>query len=192
MTEQRFTIAVPDEAIDDLNRRLRQTRWPDTVTGSGWTYGLDVNWMKSMADYWLSTYPGSEVAVLLAMARVLLDEELYDRAFVERWVNWEDYLRAERADLEPTFDSFILAIKERYAEFTPEYAEQESGVAAATIVEIARLAGRAGSAFSTHVWRGAASGHLGGWQGGNLDRDLRGMVWRERSRRNERRPKAAE
>jgi len=118
----------------------------------------------SMADYWLSTYPGSEAAVLLAMARVLLDEELYDRAFVERWVNWEEYLRAERADLEPTFDNFILALKEHYAEFTPEYAEQESGVAAATIVEVARLAGRAGSAFSTHVWRGAASGNLGGWQ----------------------------
>src|SRR5215831_5093910 len=56
MTEQRFTISVPDKAIDDLHRRLRQTRWPDTVTDSGWTYGLDLNWMKSMADYWLNHY----------------------------------------------------------------------------------------------------------------------------------------
>jgi pimeloyl-ACP methyl ester carboxylesterase len=56
MTEQRFTISVPDEAIDDLHRRLRQTRWPDTVTGSGWTYGLDLAWMKSIADYWLNQY----------------------------------------------------------------------------------------------------------------------------------------
>jgi pimeloyl-ACP methyl ester carboxylesterase len=56
MPEQRFRIAVPDEAIDDLHRRLRETRWPDTVTGSGWTYGLDVDWMKSLADYWLNQY----------------------------------------------------------------------------------------------------------------------------------------
>src|SRR5262245_42309488 len=56
MTEQRFTISVPDEAIDDLRQRLRQTRWPDTVTGSGWTYGLDLAWMKSVADYWLNQY----------------------------------------------------------------------------------------------------------------------------------------
>jgi pimeloyl-ACP methyl ester carboxylesterase len=56
MTEQRFTISVPDEAIEDLHRRLRQTRWPDTVTGSGWTYGLDVDWMKSIADCWLNHY----------------------------------------------------------------------------------------------------------------------------------------
>src|SRR5262249_26675192 len=53
MTEQQFAISVADEAIDDLHRRLRQTRWPDTVTGSGWTYGLDLDWMESIADYWL-------------------------------------------------------------------------------------------------------------------------------------------
>src|SRR5256885_290895 len=56
MTEQRFTISVSDEAIDDLRRRLRETRWPDTVTGSGWTYGLDLDWMKSIADYWLNQF----------------------------------------------------------------------------------------------------------------------------------------
>jgi pimeloyl-ACP methyl ester carboxylesterase len=56
MPEQRFTISVTDEAIDDLHRRVRQTRWPDTVTDSGWTYGLDLDWMKSIADYWLNQY----------------------------------------------------------------------------------------------------------------------------------------
>jgi len=56
MTEHRFTISVPDEVIDDLHRRLRQTRWPDTVTDSGWTYGLDLDWMESIADYWLNRY----------------------------------------------------------------------------------------------------------------------------------------
>src|SRR5262245_9040264 len=56
MPEQRFRIEVPDEAIDDLHRRLRETRWPDTVTGSGWAYGLDVDWMRSIADHWLNQY----------------------------------------------------------------------------------------------------------------------------------------
>lgn len=56
MTEQRFTISVTEEVIDDLHRRLHQTRWPDTVTDSGWTYGLDLDWMESIADYWLNQY----------------------------------------------------------------------------------------------------------------------------------------
>src|SRR2546425_4949775 len=43
-------------------------------------------------------------------------------------------------------------------------AENESGVPAATIVEVARAIGRAGPALATHVWRNAAAGNLGGWQ----------------------------
>jgi len=48
----------------------------------------------SMADYWLAPWPGSEAALLLAMAHVLIRERRYDREFVRRWVNWEEYLRS--------------------------------------------------------------------------------------------------
>src|SRR5438874_6553996 len=47
----------------------------------------------SMADYWLSPWPGTEAAILLAMARLLVSERRYDRAFVEKWTNWDEYLR---------------------------------------------------------------------------------------------------
>lgn len=116
------------------------------------------------ADYWLSSWPGSEPAILLAMANVILQEDLYDRAFMERWVNWEEYLRSEHPGTELTFDQFIRAIKAHYLSYTPEYAERESGVQASLIVDVAREAARAGSAFATHVWRNAASGNEGGWQ----------------------------
>jgi anaerobic selenocysteine-containing dehydrogenase len=118
----------------------------------------------SMADWWLSPWPGTEGALLLAMARVLIQERRYDREFVRRWVNWEEYLRAERPDLPPTFEAFERALDELYAAFTPEFAEQESGVAAATIVEVARAIGEAGPALATHIWRNTAAGNLGGWQ----------------------------
>jgi anaerobic selenocysteine-containing dehydrogenase len=116
------------------------------------------------ADYWLSTWPGSEAAVLLAICNVLLKENLFDREFVRRWVNWQEFMREERPDKPQDFDGFIDALKQIYAEFTPEFAEKESGASAAAIVEIAREIGRAGSALSTHVWRSAAAGNLGGWQ----------------------------
>jgi anaerobic selenocysteine-containing dehydrogenase len=118
----------------------------------------------SMADWWLSPWPGTEGAVLLAMARLLVVERLWDREFVRRWVNWAEYLREERSDLPPRFEAFEEALTERYAAYTPEFAEQESGVPAATIVEVAREIGRAGPAVATHVWRNAAAGNLGGWQ----------------------------
>src|SRR5262249_55966669 len=62
-------------------------------------------------------------------------------------------------------DHFIEVLKRTYAQYTPEFAARESGVDAAAIVEVAREAGRAGSAVATHVWRNAAAGNLGGWQG---------------------------
>lgn len=40
----------------------------------------------SMADYWLATHPGSEAAVLLAMAKIILDEGMYNSAFRRDWV----------------------------------------------------------------------------------------------------------
>jgi len=118
----------------------------------------------SMADWWLSPWPGSEAAVLLAIARLLVTERRYNRDFVRRWVNWEEYLREERPDLPVTFESFERALEELYAGYTPEFAAKEAGIDPATIVEIARAIAQAGSALATHVWRNTAAGNLGGWQ----------------------------
>ena len=117
----------------------------------------------SMSDYWLPTYPGTEAAVLLAMARIILEEGLYNRPFLENWTNWETYLEKRHPDTPVTFENYIEKMIGEYEEFTPEYGEKESGVPAATIREVAIKIGEAGSRFSTHNWRSAASGNLGGW-----------------------------
>ena len=41
------------------------------------------------ADYWVSPYPGSEAAILLAIANYLIQNNLYDREFVETLVELE-------------------------------------------------------------------------------------------------------
>jgi len=119
---------------------------------------------SAKANMWLPAYSGTEGALLLAMVNVLLHEELYDREFVRTWVDWRGYLRADRSDLAVTFDNFIIALKELYAEYTPAFAADETGVDAGQIVEAARAIGRAKSRFSTHNWRSAAAGNLWGWQ----------------------------
>ena len=149
----------------------------------------------SMADYWMPTYPGSEAAVLLAMAGVIIRERLFNEKFLRDWVNWRESLEelrnlrpgapteaAEPQDLseaatekrsfsahrgaepgENTFDEFIAELGKYYSQHTPEFAEQESGVPAATIIDVARQIGRAGTRFSCHNWRSAGAGNLGGW-----------------------------
>ncbi len=118
----------------------------------------------SKADYWLSSWPGSEAALLLAMCNVILQEGLYNREFVKQWVNWQEYLREEHPEKPQTFESFIDLLKENYSQYSVEFAAKESGVPAEQISEVAREIGRAGSALATYVWRNAAAGNLGGWQ----------------------------
>ena len=50
-----FTIDVSKNVLDDLKRRLQQTRWPDEV-GGNWQYGADLGYMKSLCDYWLTEF----------------------------------------------------------------------------------------------------------------------------------------
>ena len=119
---------------------------------------------SAKADLWLPAYSGTEGALLLAIARILLEEDLFDRAFVRNWVNWREYLEALHPDRPVTFESFLDALKAEYAQYTPAFAAAETGVAAERIVEAAHAIARAGNRFATHSWRAAAAGNLWGWQ----------------------------
>ena len=118
----------------------------------------------SMADYWMPTYPGTEAAVLLAMAKVILDENRFDAKFMRTWTNWQDLDVPELKAEGQSFEAAIDVLKRHYARFTPEFAEKESGVKAEAIVKVAHDIADAGSRFASHLWRGSASGNLGGWQ----------------------------
>ena len=56
MTPRPFSIDVPRAVLDDLKRRLEQTRWPAPIPGAGWEYGADVAYVRELCDYWRTTY----------------------------------------------------------------------------------------------------------------------------------------
>jgi anaerobic selenocysteine-containing dehydrogenase len=116
------------------------------------------------ADHWLSPVPGSEAAILLAVARHLITTKRYDADFVRRWWNWRQYLADRHPDREQTFETFGSVLEELYADFTVEFAARESGVEAETIAAVAEAVAGAGTRLATHTWRSASAGNLGGWQ----------------------------
>lgn len=116
------------------------------------------------ADVWVSPHPGSEAAIMLAVANYLIQNDLYDREFVRRWWNWEEYMAVEHPELETSFEGFETALKNLYSEYTFEYAAKEAGVDARQLEEVARMVSTAGTRFSSHNWRSAAAGNSGGWQ----------------------------
>lgn len=56
MNRQPFTIHVSDDVLDDLRTRLARTRWPDQVEGAGWDYGVNLDYIRSLTDYWLNGF----------------------------------------------------------------------------------------------------------------------------------------
>ncbi len=146
----------------------------------------------SMSDVWLPTYPGSENTILLAIANHLIQNDLYNKDFVRKWVNWKETLQAVASnqlavnseqlaekiraalktpqDLRPStfdielFNLFDALLKDLYAEYTIERAAQESEVPIERIQETARLVANCEGKLATHVWRSASVGNLGGWQ----------------------------
>src|ERR1700746_857485 len=51
-----FTLAVPQADLEDLNRRIDQTRWPDAQTVDDWTQGAPLAKVKALVDHWRHRY----------------------------------------------------------------------------------------------------------------------------------------
>ena len=118
----------------------------------------------SMSDIWLSPWPGTEAAMLLAVARLLLEWDAVDHEFMKRWVNWRQTMEGRYADRPATYEAWVDVLRETYASYTLEWAAEETGVDAARIEAVAKGIAEAGHRFASHTWRGANSGNLGGWQ----------------------------
>jgi len=51
-----FAIDIPQQDVADLHRRLAATRWPDEITGAGWSYGADLGYLRELTRYWASDF----------------------------------------------------------------------------------------------------------------------------------------
>ncbi len=75
----------------------------------------------AQADQWIAPKPATDLALVLAMIGHIIAADLYDKAFVERWV----------------LGFPELAVHVRQHGYTPEWAEGVTGVPAGTIRELA-------------------------------------------------------
>lgn len=83
-----------------------------------------------LADQWIPIRPGTDLAMLLAVAYVLFDEDLYDHEYVERWVEPEGFAK---------FRAYCMGEGDDGEAKTPEWAETKCAVPAQTIYEFAKL-----------------------------------------------------
>jgi pimeloyl-ACP methyl ester carboxylesterase len=51
-----FRVTVPQVAVDDLKRRLAQTRWPNAQTVGDWSQGVPLQKARALVEYWRDRY----------------------------------------------------------------------------------------------------------------------------------------
>jgi pimeloyl-ACP methyl ester carboxylesterase len=56
-----FRIDIPQADLDDLQRRLERTRWPDELPGTEWSYGAPVGYVKDLVERWRSSFDWRKV-----------------------------------------------------------------------------------------------------------------------------------
>ncbi|MFX1258183.1 MAG: molybdopterin-dependent oxidoreductase [Promethearchaeota archaeon] len=79
-----------------------------------------------LADQWIPIYPGTDAAMMVAMAYVMIKEELHDQAFLDKYTVGFD-----------KFKEYVMG-QEDGIEKTPTWAEKITGVNATIIEQLAR------------------------------------------------------
>ena len=92
----------------------------------------------ALADEWIPVRPGTDAAMLSAMAYVLVTEKLYDSAFVStHCVGFDDSQMPAGASGAESYKDYLLGARDRTPK-TPSWAEAITGVPRDTIARLAR------------------------------------------------------
>ena len=88
-----FHVEVPDEALDDLRRRIAATNWPEKETVADESQGVPLAMTQELARYWATDYDWRKVeARLNALPQFITEIDGLDIHFIHVKSDHEDAL----------------------------------------------------------------------------------------------------
>jgi epoxide hydrolase len=51
-----YRVEMPQTDLDDLQARLGRVRWPDELRRVEWSYGVPLDYVRELVDYWRTTF----------------------------------------------------------------------------------------------------------------------------------------
>ena len=56
MRTEPFTVAIPQDDLDDLQRRLAHARWSPELDNDDWRYGTSARYLRELVEHWRSGF----------------------------------------------------------------------------------------------------------------------------------------
>ena len=92
----------------------------------------------ALADEWIPIRPGTDTALMSAMAWVIISEDLHDEDFIRRCcIGFDSTQMPEGLEKEESYRDYIFGTRDGVPK-TPEWAERITGIPRQTILRIAR------------------------------------------------------
>ncbi|WP_315707687.1 dimethylsulfoxide reductase subunit A [Brenneria uluponensis] len=140
------------------------------MSGGGVTYYLEQARQKSNAkmiiidprytdtgagreDEWIPIRPGTDAALVAGMAHVLINENLVDQAFLDKYcVGYDEKTLPAGAPANGHYKAYILGQGPDGIAKTPQWASAITGIPAGNIIKLAREIGSTKPAFISQGW----------------------------------------
>ncbi|NLF78597.1 MAG: molybdopterin-dependent oxidoreductase [Chloroflexi bacterium] len=107
----------------------------------------------SAADEWIPIRPGTDAALVSAMAYVMITEDLHDQEFLDKYcVGFDKEHMPEGYEDQDSYKDYILGTGADGVAKTPEWAATITGVPAGKIIQLAREIALSKPCFVTQGW----------------------------------------
>src|SRR5690625_4020750 len=99
---------------------------------------------QQLADEWVAIRPGTDVALIAAIAHVMISEDLHDQEFLDTYcVGFDDEHLPEGIPPGSSYRAYVMGEGPDGIAKTPEWASPITGIPVGTIVDLARQIGNA-------------------------------------------------